>query len=122
MSIRDISPLSTRHADHLAKKPVTETQTGSSADARTKGPSVQSPEAARDRVEISEAGRKAQAGSVHSAAELDFAKKALAEAQPLSEERAAQIKARLQEGYYLTREAADVVAAGLAATLKGSEA
>ncbi|HEX7072011.1 MAG TPA: hypothetical protein VF190_14455 [Rhodothermales bacterium] len=116
MSIRDIS-LTPRHSDHLRNTSVSETQTSATSEVKKQAQSAQAPESAKDRVEISEAGRKALAGSARSASEIEFARKALAEVPPLSDERIAQIRARLQEGFYLTKEAQDVVAAGLAATL-----
>ena len=79
------------------------------------------PEAAQDRVEISEAGRKALAGGANAAGELDVARKALSEAAPLSEERIAQIRTRLESGYYQGKEASEAVAAGLAATILGTD-
>jgi hypothetical protein len=116
MSIRDIS-LTPRHPDHLKNTSVSEAQTNAASEAKKQTQAAHAPDAAKDRVEISEAGRKALAGSTHSASEIDFARKALAETPSLSDERVAQIRARLQEGFYLTKEAQDVVAAGLAATL-----
>ena len=120
MSIRDIS-LTPRHSEHLNNKSVSETQNRVTEESRNRSNATQAPEPAGDRVEISEAGRRASAVGAHSASEVEFARKALAEVKPLSDERAAEIRARLQEGFYLKQEAADVVAAGLAATLFGTD-
>lgn len=120
MSIRDIS-LSPRQPEHLTNKSVKETQTNAAGDAKRQAQAAATPEAAQDRVEISEAGRKALAGGANATGELDVARKALSEAAPLSEERIAQIRTRLESGYYQGKEASEAVAAGLAATILGTD-
>lgn len=117
MSIRDIS-LTPRNTDHLKNKSVAETQSAA-VDSKKNVQSTPAHVSAQDRVEISEAGRKAQAGDIKGTAELDFARKALLESKSLSDERVAQIRSRLQEGYYQQKAVTEGIAEGLERDLKG---
>ncbi len=117
MSIRDISH-TPRNTDHLQNKSVTEAQTNLTGSKKNVQ-AAPAQEPARDRVEISEAGRKAQAGDAKGTAELEFARKALAETKPLSEERIAQIRSRLQDGYYLQKDVTEKVAEKVGKELRG---
>jgi hypothetical protein len=74
--------------------------------------------AIRDKVEISDAARAAlskQSGSP----EIDFAKKALLGIPPLSPKRAADMLARIQNGYYSQPEVINMTAQKLGTELAG---
>lgn len=119
MSICEIAP-SPRHVEYPTNTLVREAMTTGAGDSskraqRAKGALT------RDLVEISEADRNANSGGAPSANDVDFARKALAESKSLSGERLAEIRARLQEGYYLRHASLEVVAAGLQTTLFGMQ-
>jgi hypothetical protein len=74
-----------------------------------------------DKVEISDAARTALAKDAGSAAEVQFAKKALLGIPPLSEKRAADILARVQSGFYSQPEVLKQIAERVGTELSGAE-
>lgn len=117
MNIRDLYTPSTNRADQIRNGSVAGTTRPDSAGSeQTKA--IQPVAPVRDRVEISDAARAA-AAEHEKTRQLDFAKKALLGMPPLSQERAADILKRVQEGYYSQPEVIDQVAAKVVPDLTG---
>lgn len=74
-----------------------------------------------DSLELSEAARARQAEAAAHKAEVETARKALHEQPGLSEERTAQIKQRLAEGYYDRPDVVAATADKLAGAFSGAE-
>ena len=97
MNIRNIN-LGTERTDAYRQNSVTDAaKTGRGGNAQNAGQSSEN--VARDRVEISDAARAALAEQAASN-DLLVARKALMGIPPLSENRAADILTRIQNGYY----------------------
>ena len=77
---------------------------------------------ARDRVEISDAARAAQAQGQAEAQLIERGRSALREATSLDAERLASLRQRAAEGYYRTPEAADQIAERLTSDLTSGAA
>lgn len=96
MTIRNLN-FSADRAENYRQQSVQETgKAGAGSETRqTNG----APQHVQDRVEISDAARAAVAGA-GTTSEINFARKAMLGIPPLSEKRAADILARVQNGYY----------------------
>lgn len=70
---------------------------------------------AGDRIEISDS---VHADEYKNSPQLDFARKVLHNMTPVSQERASEIRRRIEEGYYLKPEVVNVVAERLSSELK----
>lgn len=118
MNIRDLH-ISGNRPDHIRPGSTADTGRIDGGTTTSNGTTPVQPENG-DRVEISSEARAA-AGSVASN-DVTFAKKALLGIPPLSEDRAADILKRVQEGFYSQPETLKQIASNIAADLTGSAA
>jgi hypothetical protein len=96
MNIRNID-LGSKRAEAYRTNQVADTARSGAGGGTQQANEIKS--AIRDKVEISDAARAALSNDT-GPREIDFAKKALLGIPPLSEKRAADIMARVQNGYY----------------------
>ena len=121
MNIGDISQgSSTSGADQLTNQRV-ERIAKRDGNLKLEGEDGKGRHAHQDSLAISEAGRKALEASRKQAMELDMAREALQQVDTLDEARLAEIKERLENGFYTQPDMLENIASRVMTDLTGSE-
>lgn len=119
MNIKNVNPGSNLSPDQLRPDQTDEVRQAEQASS-SETSSDATARSAEDRVEISDAGRAAQAnGPDIDPAELESARQAMLDIPPLSADRAEDIFKRIQAGYYSQPDAIKSIAEGIASEMTG---